>query len=148
MTRGLAPLVLVASFALAAASCGPSQGVQPVAWLDRAAFERDIEPIVERQCADPTCHGRPERPLSLYAPLRWRADASRTHLPELLTADEVTHNWTAACLCASYPTRGEESLFAKKPLAGAGLYHGGGAQWDGPTDPSYRAVLAWIRGAP
>lgn len=131
--------------ALALVSCSTPQDTERVPLLDRATFERDVQPVLASRCANPTCHGRPERALSVYAPLQWRADPLRTHLPEALTPQELDHNYAASCALAALPSADENALLARKPLGDAGgLYHGGGAVFDGPTDASYRTIAAWI----
>jgi hypothetical protein len=112
--------------------------------LDRAVFEREVQPILASQCANPTCHGRPERPLSLFAPGRFRRVPEELHLPGPLTPEELDHNYRASVALAADPAPGDDALLARKPLAGGGLYHGGGAVFDGPTDRSYRTLRAWM----
>jgi hypothetical protein len=67
-------------------------------------------------------------------------------LPEPLDERELRHNFLAACVFAGDGAGGEASL-SRKPLGDAGgLYHGGGAIFDGRTDDDYRALVAWIHG--
>ncbi len=130
----------------AIAGCGaPDPGSSPVPLLDQAVFGAEVQPVLAERCANPTCHGRPERPLSIYAPRRWRADPRRVHLDEPLTADELRHNYVASCALAAEAERPEDALLVRKPLgAEGGLYHGGGPVFDGVADDGYRVVLAWI----
>jgi hypothetical protein len=124
---------------------GVSQGVERVEMRDLEAFVRDVEPVLEARCANPSCHGRPERPLSLYAPSARRKNPDGTYLAGPLSGDELWHNYAVSCaLSAGTP---EEALLARKPLgASGGLYHGGGAVFEGPTDRGYRAIIRWLGG--
>ena len=136
MRRAGRLVVLVASLA----SCAPSQGEVPIAMLDRNEFATRVQPILAERCANPSCHGRPDRPLSLYAPLRHREDPNRVFLDEPLTDAELRHNWAASC------AQGE--ALAQKPFGEpGGSYHGGGVVFDGPTDEGYRTLRAWLDGA-
>lgn len=93
--RHIAPLLLLAGCSF------PAQGEAPAVDLDYIAFVNDIQPIFEARCANPACHGRPERALSTYVPRRFRADPQKVHLDEPLTEQEMRHNYTAACILAS-----------------------------------------------
>ncbi len=120
--------------------------------FDQDAFVATIQPILAQRCANPSCHGRPERPLAIYAPMRFRRDPSRTHLDEPLTAREVEHNFWASVVLSTEAERPEDALFIAKPLAKI-RYHGGGAIFDSDDDLNYRHMLAWIadghlKGAP
>lgn len=136
---------LAAVLALALVSCSSQEGTISVPLLDRATFARDVQPVLAARCANPTCHGRPERGLSIYAPLEWRRDPSRTFVSEALTQEELDHNYAASCALASVPSPDENALLARKPLgATVGVYHGGGVVFDGPTDEAYRTIIRWI----
>lgn len=135
--------------ALVAAGCsGPDAGSRPVRLGDRATFDADVQPVLAARCANPTCHGRPERALSLFAPHRYRADPARTYLDEPLTEAELAHNHLSASALATEQDRAEDSLLARKPRAeDAGTYHGGGRIFVDATERDYRTLVAWIAGA-
>ena len=146
MRRALVLAALVCGIALAIGCGARDEARQQIRMLDRGAFESDIQPILERRCANPTCHGREDRPLSVYAPRCWREDPARIHMDEPLTASEIEHDYVASCVMAQIAAP-NGSLFARKALGErGGLYHGGGAVFDGPSDPEYRALEAWARG--
>lgn len=140
----------VAAFALMLgaplASClGPSPGAEPMAIASLEAFAEDVEPHLEARCAMGGCHGRADRPLSLYAPGVHRADAARTWLDEPLDATELAAN--AARLCAfALEGPAEGSLLLCTPLAmrEGGCGHGGGAVFSNRSDPAYRAIARWL----
>lgn len=138
--------VLLSSLSLSLACSAPELTRTPIPELDRAVFEREVQPMLAARCASPTCHGRPERALSVFAPGRWRSDAESVHLPGPLTEAELDHNYRASSALAADPAPGDAALLARKPLAGGGLYHGGGALFDGPTDRDYLALRAWMDG--
>ena len=115
--------------------CTISSRVEEIPALDRDVFDRDVEPILERKCSDPTCHARPERALALYAPLRRRSDPARTFIPEPLSEDELAHNYVASCLLSD--------LVLQKPLAGSGVFHAGGVAWE-RGDRDYAAIARWV----
>lgn len=129
-----------------AAGCGsPRQEWVPVHWLDPAVFRRDVEPVLEAKCGNPACHGRAERPLSVYAPYAWRADPRRTFLHERLTDEEIEHNYVSACVLATPARSPGEALLVTKPLAqAAGIDHGGGAVFEGSSDRGYRVLYNWL----
>lgn len=136
-------LVMVVAASLGSGCGGPENGTNAVRAFDRDAFVATVQPIVAERCANPSCHGRLERPLALYAPMRFRLDPTRTHIDEPLTAREVDHNFWASAFLSTEAERAEESLFLAKPLAQI-RYHGGGAIFDSAEDAEYRALLVWV----
>ena len=143
-----APLALVVAIAspLWSAGCtNQSSETEDVRWLDYGRFRTSVQPILAERCGNSSCHGRPERPLSIYSPRRWRADASRTHLDEPLSDAELDQNYTVSCVFADTGATPAGSLLLEKALgATGGRYHGGGVVFDGRTDRGYRAILSWI----
>lgn len=136
------------SLALAACSA-PSQGEASVVWLDRATFAAKVQPVLAARCGSPECHGRPERALSIYSPLRWRADPARLELDEPLSTAELDHDYVASCISASAGDPWDAPALTRKALGDkAGVYHGGGAIFDGTADPDYQALAAWIAAGP
>jgi hypothetical protein len=111
--------------------------------LDR--FSASIEPALELRCAQGGCHGRADRPFTLYAPGAYRMDPSRTNLAEPLTDAEVATNaLRVAALASSGDPEG--SIVLRKPLAIAagGLHHGGGDVFLDRTDRDYLALREWL----
>lgn len=134
----LALLVLVA--------CGPSPGARPVGVGPLDEFARSVEPVLEARCAQGGCHGRPDRPLALYAPGVYRLDPARTHLAERLSEEEIERNAIRLAALVEAPPA-EHSLALTKPLAVAagGVHHGGGDVFADESDPDYRLMLRWLR---
>lgn len=133
--------------ALIALGCGspPESGSERVHWLDYDAFKAKVQPVYAESCSNPSCHARPERAFSLYAPLARRMDASRTHLLEPLTEDELMQNYVVSCVLASEGESPARTLLLRKPLAQyASTHHGGGAVFDGPSDDRFRRLEDWV----
>jgi hypothetical protein len=132
---------------LVAAGCiGTPEGTTQVPVLDYELFVSDVQVIFVERCGNPACHGRPERPFSVFGPEWYRADPSRTFLDEPLTDAEVLANYERACafsLGISDPT---DCLLLRKPLALAagGVGHLGGEVWSDRDDTEARVVEAWL----
>ena len=128
------------------AGCAPAPADDTdVRWLGFDRFVVEVQPILAEACGNPTCHGRPERPLAIFSPGRWRADPDRLYLDEPLTADELEHNYTLSCVFSTEAELPRDAMLVRKPLAGAaGVYHGGGAVFDDTSDRSYRAIVTWL----
>jgi hypothetical protein len=114
--------------------------------LDPDTFRTEVQPILVARCANPTCHARPERGFSLYAPGMRRLDPALTFLRDApLVHAEEEHNYKVSCVFAGLGARPEEALLLRKSLGeGAGTYHGGGAVFGGPSDHGYRVILRWV----
>jgi len=140
--------VRTALLVIALAGCANVEpGATEVARLDRVQFAATVQPILAESCANPSCHGRPERALSLYAPRRFREDPSRTYLDEPLTAEELEHNFCASSALVD-PSAIDQSPLLRKSLGEkSGSHHGGGVVFDGPNDDRYRTLRVWAEGA-
>lgn len=120
-----------------------------VVLLDHAAFAAEVQPILAARCGNPSCHGRMDRPLSLFSPGQYRQDPSRTHLDEPLTDDELEANYVTACVFAHADDPTSSPLIMEPLDSYAGVDHGGGVIFEGPHDREYRVLLRWIsRGGP
>lgn len=125
--------------ALAACAIDNSAIVAPQ--LDRALFATSVQPVLAARCATATCHGSDRRRLRVYAPGWFRADASRTHRDEPLTADELEANARSAEAFAANVAVAEQSLLVRKPL-GAAVHLGGRVLTE--NDAATRAIVDWI----
>ncbi len=147
-------VALLALLALGAAGCAPAPPDIPLPAVDVASFSAEVQPILERRCASPSCHGRVERPLALYGSGSYRADPTRRFLIEPLTAAELEANARGVASFVLEPReRGAalgRSLVLCKPLAlpAGGCGHQGGAQWLAPSDREYRRLQAWLEALP
>lgn len=132
---------------LVAAGCiGTPEGTTRVPILDYDQFESDVQRIFIERCGNPACHGRPERPFSVFGPERYRADPLRTFLDEPLTDEEVLSNYQSACAFSLGVRDPADCLLLRKPLARAagGAGHLGGEVWSDRDDPEARVVEAWL----
>ncbi len=131
--------------ALLCACEGPPPGSAPLIVGDVAVFEAEVQAHVEERCASGGCHGRAERPLSLYARGGHRLDPARTHLDEPLTAPELEANARRISAFA-LSRRAHDSLVVRKPLAqeAGGLWHGGGDVFLDDHDPGCEVLVRWL----
>lgn len=117
---------------------------------DAVAFAAKVQPVFDARCADPTCHGRPDRPLSIYSPRRYRKDPARTLLDEPLGADETAANVRA---CAAFALDAvaaggttDDCLILRKPLPvdEGGARHGGGVIFPSDGAREWRILRSWL----
>lgn len=141
--------VVACALILVAAACnGPSAGRVPMRTASLEAFAADVEPHIEVRCAQGGCHGRPERPLSLYAPGQQRLDPDRLYMDEPLTDEEVAENARRILAFAQEP-EADRTLALRKPLTeeAGGCWHGGGDIFPDTFDPAYLALRSWLADA-
>lgn len=142
MTRALPALVC-------ALACGCVTGEETVA-LQRAgalaAFVEQAEPVLETRCANPSCHGNDERPLSLFAPHRHRLDEADVFLDAPLTGDELRHNFLQAQVLIGDVRSAAHSPLLREPLAAraGGMSHAGVEVFVDTADYDYRRLHAWV----
>jgi hypothetical protein len=138
--------VLVLSGASASACDAPETAQVPAPDYD--AFERDVYPILLRDCGFPACHGSEERPFRVYGPGRLRLDPE-LDLDAEATIDEVwlSYQRTRSMLVADGDVEGSPLL--RKVLPGGG-HQGvdalGRSVYADASDPSYVTLLQWARG--
>lgn len=139
---------LIASALFLGVACGDQlQPESPVPALDRATYADVVQPILERGCSNPSsCHGRADRPLSIYAPRAYRAEPGAVFTDPPLTSDELDSNFDRTRGFAIDNGGGPELL--SKPLAegAGGARHEGGDVFQSMDDREYRAIQDWIRG--
>lgn len=112
-------------------------------------FGRDVYPLLLRDCAFSTCHGKDERFFRIVGPGRVRLDPSSkpedpATLPELLMTYERARDMLAT------DARAQDSLLLRKPLeASAGGQGHLGADdfgrnvYASQADPRYALLLRW-----
>ncbi len=111
--------------------------------LDRRLFVESVEPVLERRCASPNCHGNDRRRLRVYAPGTHRRAASLVHRSLPLDDDELDANLRSASAFAVGTMRASESLLYAKALGR--VAHLGGNPLGDEAEPEARAILAWLR---
>ncbi len=130
---------------LAGCVAGPGDAALPERDLER--FEALAQPVLGEVCASPTCHGRPERPLRIFASQRYRADPERLLFDEAIDDDELRLNYerARAFLDDADP---ERSLLLCKPLgtADGGCEHVGGDPFADRTDRGFEDLRSWVLG--
>jgi len=136
------------SSALLVAACS-GQPATALPAPDGVSFEREVYPLLLRDCAFSTCHGAPERFLRVLGPGRTRLDATTlpddpATLPEVLLSYERARSLLAT---AEHPTR---SLLLRKPLeesAGGqghlGVDELGRNVYQSPLDPGHQVLARW-----
>ncbi len=149
--RAAALALRALALALALAACavepGPPRGLPEG---DLGVFAAEAQPVLDRHCADPGCHGRPERPFAIYSPGRHRADPERRFLAEPLSEAELAANARTVAAFALEPLLAgapvDDCLVLRKPLAlgAGGCGHEGGASFRGTDDRDYRALRSFL----
>ena len=129
-----------------ASACGPTEpSLQPASQPSFAVFETGVQPILAARCANPTtCHGQPDRPLSIYARHAYRADPADVFSDPPLTDRELRSNFDRA---RSFATAvGDLAPLLSKPLdpAISGVDHTGGIQFYAREEYEYLEIESWI----
>lgn len=132
---------------LAGSGCeAPERSETPAPDYD--AFERDVYPILLRDCGMLTCHGTPKRPFRLYGPGRLRADEAQDRF-DPVTEDELWLSYQRTRSMLTHDGDVRTSPLLSKPLPGAGhrgVDRYGGAVYRSTTDADYLTLVAWARG--
>lgn len=108
-----------------------------------ATFDAEVGPLLEGRCGDAACHGRPERPLPLYAPGARRLYPADTFWKGPLKPAEVAANYRAV-LGFIDDARPRRTTLLRKAVGELG--HGGKRIFEAWSDPACRAVEAWLLG--
>jgi len=114
--------------------------------VDRCFFDREVYPVLARDCGFPTCHGSEERSLQVWSPGRARLGESAVLDPP--TEEELQRSFDRArSMLAGAPVV-EESLLLRKPLETGG--HRGRDRWDrnvyAGEDPGWELLARWANG--
>lgn len=139
-------------FVFLAGCVGCVDGSGETAILPEADFDTFVsivQPILSEKCANPSCHGNPDRPLEIYAVSQHRLDPAIVFLDVPLTDEEVKLNFHRACAFLADVDDPKECALVQKTLSETygGARHGGGIIFENPTDPDYLEILAWIEDA-
>ncbi len=129
-------------------ACVGEPSSEALALGDAAVFAERAQPVLAT-CANPACHGNPDRPLEVYAEHLHRLDREDTWRDLPLTPEELWLNQVSASAFALALDAPEDSALLRKPLApeAGGVMHLGGALFGEPSNPDYRALYDWVRTA-
>ena len=144
-------LQLIAALALALVACAdPNEGGLPPE-PDRCAFDRDVYPVLARDCGFPSCHGSADRFFQVWAPGRARLDPETAILAAPTEAERARSYDRARSMLAT-PGDAEPPLL-RKPLArsaGGGAHMGrdalGRNVYPDREAEGWRVLATWARG--
>ena len=122
-----------------------------------------VQPILDRECSAPSCHGTPDRGLQLLSPSRMRItaeyDKARADLSDeeielgmhpALTDAELSFNYEQCRGFAFARSVDDPPQILSRPLALAagGIYHEKhGDVFPSKTDPRYLTIQRWLFGS-
>ncbi|MDQ3035759.1 MAG: hypothetical protein M3Y87_25370, partial [Myxococcota bacterium] len=144
-----ARLLRVTALALMTTGCGGEAPIAQPPDVDRARFEREVYPVLLRDCGFPACHGDPDRFFRVFGPGRTRLDpASGLYAPP--STAEIDGAFDRARSMLSGAPDPERALLLRKPLeasAGGAAHMGSDALgrnvYASTADPDWRAIAAW-----
>lgn len=112
-------------------------------------FEEEAQPVLAARCANPSCHGSAERPLSLFATHRYRRSPERVYMDEPLTEEELQHNFLQAAAFALACADASQCLLLTKPLAvdAGGSGHANIVIFMDTSDYDYQRLRSWLQRA-
>jgi hypothetical protein len=115
--------------------------------FDYADFVDQVQPVLDELCANPSCHARAERALSIYSTRAWRANVDETYLPTELSDAELRHNYQACIVMTAEAAQPHEARLLRKSLGQqAFTYHGGGEIFADTSDRDFRVLHNWVSG--
>jgi hypothetical protein len=149
---------------LLAAGCEFDNPVASAAALDLDYFTCEVQPVLDRECSFPACHGNAERGLRLVSPGRMRIVdeylSARTSLTDddvaagihpPLTGAELAFNYgqCAAFVDPDWPAQESQLLLRPLALASGGLHHlsAAGDVFLSSDAPGYARIARWLEGA-
>lgn len=120
------------------------------------AYVTEAQPVLAARCSNPSCHGDPDRPLSVFAVHRYRLNAADTYSDAPLTDEEQRLNYAQASAFLIDVGDASHSLLLAKPLAAraGGAGHAAVEVFGDREDYDYRRLRDWVeqalaaRGAP
>lgn len=144
--------VLAMSFA-SAWGCSDSSGEFAITTPDYATFQREVMPVLARDCSFHACHGARQRFFQVLGPGRPRLSAL-TLDSDPLTPDELRFNYERARSMIDRDDPARSPLFLKplEPVAGGAGHEGvdlfGRNVYPNKLDPSYLVLQNWVMSAP
>lgn len=145
-------VLLCALPSLGAIACTDTGGEGQFPKRDFMAFQREVYPVLLRDCGFPACHGDTERFFRVYGPGRVRLPGETVN-PAALdqpTGDELSVSYSLAQSMIDLEEAGNSQLL-RKPLAveAGGSGHFGVDQYDRDVyrteqDAGYLAIARWV----
>lgn len=114
----------------------------------RAAFAREVYPILLRDCGFAACHGDPLRSFHVFGPGRLRLDPDMDLL-DPPTDDELSASYERSRAMLLRSAGEDSTLLVRKPGPGGGhqgLDRNGHNVYVDREDPALRALAAWAAG--
>ncbi len=152
LRRTIIPGVLLTVLASAGGACTLDVGESATPKREFQQFQREVYPVLMRDCGFPACHGDPRRFFRVWGPGRARLPTD-TGLPEafdLPTGDEIGASYQLA-LSMINDEQPEHSLLLQKPLAidAGGSGHIGVDKYGRDVyrtadDSGYVALARWV----
>ncbi len=126
----------------------------PQGWIagDPQVFAADVQPLLGSRCANPSCHGKPGA-FELFALGLHRAAGRSAYDPAPLQAAELLHNrreLEARLVAGDVDASLLLGMTLGPNVAGIGQSGDGhrfGPIFNGPDDPDYVTLRAWIAAA-
>lgn len=144
-------VILIACALLAAGCSAPTSDAQPPP-VDECVFERDVYPVLARDCGFPACHGNPARFFRLWGPGRTRMNPDHGPFTPL-TAEELEDSFDHARAMLAMASEPDQSLLLRKPLeasAGGAAHMGldafGRNIYPDREAPGWQTLSQWAHG--
>jgi hypothetical protein len=148
-------LLMFATSALLACAEEPERAI--AARRDFQSFQREVYPVLLRDCGFPACHGAPERFLRVWGPGRNRLLTSSGIAPgafDIPTGDELSNSFELAKSMIDERDR-KSSPLLRKPLAAAaggaghlGVDNYGRDIYRTQSDTGYVTIARWVLSDP
>ncbi len=137
---------LIAAFAVY--GCGDALNVSVPDEPDLVRFIEDAEPELVAGCGNPSgCHGREDRPFTLYVRRANRLDPADVFIDPPLSEEESRANFERT---VAFAVRVGDAapLLLSKPLApsAGGTWHRGGTIYESESERGYRVLADWLAG--
>jgi hypothetical protein len=137
-------------------ACGSKQPAGAFAKREFPAFQREVYPVLLRDCAFPTCHGGPQRFFHVWGPGRVRLPGPKgtPGAVDLPTVDEISASYSLALSMIDNEDPSRSPLL-RKPLAVAaggaghrGVDKHGRDVYRTMQDSGYVTLARWVLSPP
>jgi hypothetical protein len=150
------PRASVGLLLLACVACGSSAQKAAPARREFQQFQREVYPVMLRDCGFPACHGAPKRFFRVWGPGRTRMPGMKgtPAALDLPTVDEISSTYSLA-LSMIDDSDPAHSMLLRKPLAVAaggaghlGVDKHGRDVYRTTQDTGYVAIARWVLSPP